>query len=158
MGKALGIREHDQWYQVKIKDIVDKGGRGVLALFDNSLYKALKDSFPEHPWKPWLFPYVSQQEWAEASVRREYLDWLADKLDIKEKNDWYAATIPQVVANVAGSGFLSLYENSLQKALSDVYVDFPWRPWLFKHVAHGFLCSVRNGHGSFPLDNRNELP
>jgi hypothetical protein len=59
-GRKLGIKNLDDWYNVKRVDVIDEGGGGVLNMhFGGSLGKALMTIYPEHEWLPWRFEQQS---------------------------------------------------------------------------------------------------
>jgi hypothetical protein len=68
---------------------------------------------------------------------RKYFDWLATKLGLKSHNDWYRVTY-EVVSKKGGLGILSRYGHSLYKALSSVYPEKEFHPWLFVNVPRNF--------------------
>src|SRR4051812_9121245 len=51
LGAQLKIRTLDDWNQIKIKDVIDNGGSGLLSHYGGSLQKALKFIYPEHVFK-----------------------------------------------------------------------------------------------------------
>jgi hypothetical protein len=46
------------WYKVYPQQILDRGGAGLLSLFEQSVLKLVQYSFPEIVWHDWLFSRV----------------------------------------------------------------------------------------------------
>jgi hypothetical protein len=63
--------------------------------------------------------------------RREFMDFMAEKLNIQDKESWYNVTKEDIISN-GGSRMLSqIYENDLCLALQSIYEDVDWEPWRF---------------------------
>lgn len=58
VAEELGIQKLDDWYQVTTSAINERGGKGFLFHFKNSLKNALEVLYPEHNWNPWLFAKI----------------------------------------------------------------------------------------------------
>jgi len=143
----LGITNPQQWYRVKILDVVERGGSRFLSYYGNSLQKALSGMIPEYDWKPWLFERLPSGFWDSVEHRRNFLRWLSLELDIVENEDWYHVTINDVW-NRGGRGFLACYDNSLQRALGSLYPEYPWRAWHFKRTTTGFWKELWDDSGN----------
>ena len=50
LGKELGFKTKEDWYNVTVKDFVSHGGRGLLAHYDQSPSKVLQAIYPQHIW------------------------------------------------------------------------------------------------------------
>ena len=158
----------NDWYQVSRKQFVKAGQRGAASMlshyYSDSLIKALQDLYPEFEWIPWLFKSgVPQGFWKDMENRRKYFEWLAPKLNVSQPSDWYqvnSSKIAQVIESESTSGsgsnssagqdeastpssrsrmLLSEYYNdSLLKALEDIYPNEQWLPWKFHSVPGNF--------------------
>ena len=62
----------DDWYHIQLKHVHTNGGRGLLYLYKNSLYKLLMAVYPDYPWKPWLFINTPHKFWKEADIQVTY--------------------------------------------------------------------------------------
>jgi hypothetical protein len=51
LGSQLGIKTLDDWYNVKVSDMKEKGAFGLLQNYGSSLTKALKAIYPNHDWQ-----------------------------------------------------------------------------------------------------------
>jgi hypothetical protein len=86
---VIGISDIGSWYKVKKSDIVEQGGEKLLAIYKGSFPKAIMKAFPELPWQPWLFPYVSRGFWEDKTNLESYIKWLSQELCIQNMEEWY---------------------------------------------------------------------
>lgn len=105
----------------------------VLKIFRGSLVNALKDAFPEHNWQEWRFVRGPHGIWKEKAQRKRFFDAFAEHHQIG-KNDvdsWYTITQRQV-ADFGGASMLRLcYQNSISRAVMDIYPDKNFKIWKF---------------------------
>jgi hypothetical protein len=118
--KEKNITDVEDWYRVKTIDIVEKGGRGLLAIY-GLLSTALREVYPEIPWEMWKFNESSSNflqkfihsKWVKGNwtieYQRQYMDTIGARLGVKELEDWYSITKSQVVEQ-GGLKVLRLYE------------------------------------------------
>jgi hypothetical protein len=64
-------------------------------------------------------------------LQREYLDSVAERLQITDFEQWYHVTATDLDSRV-----LKLYGGSLAKALMNVYPEYNWILWKFVQVPH----------------------
>lgn len=144
LGDELGVETQADWYAMSTERVlVREGGAGLLHRHGGSLQRALADLLPEQCWQPWLFEHVSVGFWESATNRQRYIEWLEQQLAIASKDQWYRVTIEQI-RRLGGSGFLNGYDSSIQRALADIYPDYPWRSWLFAHGSRGIWSCQAN--------------
>jgi hypothetical protein len=56
LGKKIGIKKYEDWYNFQTADLVPKIGTSFFQYkHDGSLFKALNHIYPEYPWLPWKF-------------------------------------------------------------------------------------------------------
>lgn len=82
------IREYEDWYNVKVADVKKSGGANVILHYNNSLVKAILNIYPEYNWQVWKFDQAPSGYWSVDSNVRQYLDWLGNKLCIRNLDDW----------------------------------------------------------------------
>lgn len=98
----------------------------------------LSSEFPNHEWIPWSFFRVPSNFWEPKSARRQFFDWLSARIGIQKPEDWYRVTRRQVRAN-GGSGLLmQMYQDSVARAVMDVFPEHAWQFWRFQKVPRGF--------------------
>jgi len=157
LSKAFHITKYDDWYQLKVSDIIQFGGKGFLKHFGGSFQRALKVLFPEYHWRPWLFATIKPTSWNDRSVHLEYIEWLSNLLGITEKEQWYAIRTEDL-KHIKSANFIlkRFYGNSLVVALTTLYPDTNWQLWRFSKVPRLFWNDERNIRNYF-LWVANEL-
>ena len=99
ISQDLKIQKPEDWYSVKTSEVYALGGSGLLGVnYKGSLVNALLDIFPEYHWVIWRFGRVPRGFWDDEEHVLAYLHWLADQLNIRSHEDWYAITNQQVAA------------------------------------------------------------
>ena len=113
LGKELGYKTLDDWYNITISIIDKHGGGSMLDTFYNgSPSKALKAVYPEHKWMPWRFKKSPKGFWKhflseieQGKNHKEILKsgelellmkWMEEKLQIKHLDDWYRVSLHQI--------------------------------------------------------------
>jgi hypothetical protein len=104
---------------------------------------ALAAIYPEHAWVPWKFSRVGANFWRNLKNQRDYLKWLEVQLQIQRPEDWYNIAASDITDKNL-NGFLSHHNNSLSKALKNLYPEVNWQPWKFKHSPRGFWNDAGN--------------
>src|SRR5690606_3154611 len=87
----LNIKDRDDWYKVKLKDLDEfpLAKAAIVTTFSRSLYKFLEFIYPEIEWKPWRFAPMPENTWEDPKIRRKFLDWAFETLNLKSMEDWY---------------------------------------------------------------------
>eukprot|EP00026_Physarum_polycephalum_P003067 Phypoly_transcript_03076.p1 GENE.Phypoly_transcript_03076~~Phypoly_transcript_03076.p1 ORF type:complete len:846 (+),score=126.53 Phypoly_transcript_03076:232-2538(+) len=111
------------WYTITNADISAKGGRGLLARFENSHIKLLMDVFPDIGLEAHKFSHVRNNHWTDVDNRKRFFDDFAKSkgFDPLNKDKWRLVSHDEVAQTKGGSGVLSHYKGSLTNALIDVY-------------------------------------
>ena len=66
LGKSLGIESYEGWYHISSDEINANG----------SILEELREIYPKHDWKPWLFQRsVPHEFWNMKKNRLEYMNW-----------------------------------------------------------------------------------
>lgn len=130
LGEELGYSKPKHWYKLSSKLMKANYGTSLLGnIWHGAARKAAYFLFPDYDWKPWLFNQVPANWWKKAENRKEYLQWLGEKLGYSEPVDWYKAK-KATFANNNGSGFLKEFDG-YQDAVMQSFPDFDWNPQLF---------------------------
>ena len=69
--------------------VIENGGRGFLQYYNNHIYFALIELFPNEKFYIWKFHKVPKNYWNDINNQRLYLDFVAKELNIKTTDDWY---------------------------------------------------------------------
>jgi hypothetical protein len=59
----LHVSSLSDWYKVKAIDIVEHGGRGLLHLYNGSVFELLKATYPEYSWDELNFDHIARGYW-----------------------------------------------------------------------------------------------
>lgn len=156
----LGLHQMESRYSLTLKQIHQHGGSSVMVRFYNdSVYNALVELYPEHCWSPWLFVRAPVGIWKNKEVKRDYMLWLAKQQNIKFPDGWYSVSInlfrqnkgarnfsPKFFHTDSFSSFLLLgggmlfveYKDSVANAIMDIFPEHDWAPWKFRQIPNGF--------------------
>ena len=139
LGGKLGFRTEHDWYSITKRSFYKHCGGGLLAnYYNDSPQQALHEYRPDVDWKPWLFQSVPQSFWQQADNRKQYMDWLANRLGYDLTTDWYSVHAADFYANGGGGLLTYYYGGSVGRALRDYRPDYCWEPERFG-LAH--ICS-----------------
>eukprot|EP01114_Cavostelium_apophysatum_P023578 TRINITY_DN8925_c0_g1_i1.p1 TRINITY_DN8925_c0_g1~~TRINITY_DN8925_c0_g1_i1.p1 ORF type:complete len:571 (+),score=118.79 TRINITY_DN8925_c0_g1_i1:92-1804(+) len=123
------IRDFEDWYNVKQRDIKAFGGTGLLCRYGRSLIRLLKDVYPQFDWKFWRFDRVPPGYWFIESFQRQFLDDFAQRYMIKNDEDWYAIHALDISKN--GGGYLIQIFGSHRRALVSILKEKNLKLWKF---------------------------
>jgi hypothetical protein len=141
LGSVLGVRDLEGWYSVKLQDFYAHGGTQLMwSIYNKSPRQAVTTLFPEHDWKPWRFTRVPHGYWDLEQHRREFLEWLAQKLGFsRDLSGWY--TVDRgVVEEHGGRAMLAMYyKDSVAECVISLYPEHTWRRWMFRQVPKHFV-------------------
>jgi hypothetical protein len=134
--EQLDIVILDDWYRITCEQLFKFGASILLQKYNYSLVNLLEAIYPNFCWIPWKFSQVSNDFWDNYNNRRKFMDWIAELHEINSLDDWYR--LKHMDFNNYGSLLHIRFENSVIRALSSVYQDTLWLPWLFDHAPQGY--------------------
>lgn len=127
LGKQLGYRKPEDWYQVTRRDFHENcGGAFLRTCKERSPLSALQEYMPNYDWKEWRFYRVPNGFWKKPENRKRYMKWLGQKLGFRKPKDWYKLTREDVRATGGGALLSAYYNNSLVAMLRDCYPSVNW--------------------------------
>lgn len=127
LGKKLGYKTDEDWYQITRADFHTNHGGGLLAnYYRDSVFEAIKEYRPDVKWDSWLFKTVPQGFWLEKENRLSYLKWLGKKLGFRRTNDWYRLTREDFSRNNGEGLFITHYNGSRMRVLQELKPDHKW--------------------------------
>jgi hypothetical protein len=114
----LNIQSLSDWYSIPVRDFYNVGGTSLLCchvcyftliirngfgLFCSGsfllskykihpLFSLLKQTYPNHEWRPWLFHHLTSSVWEDKTIQRDYIAYLANKLGFHSNDDLYNLT------------------------------------------------------------------
>jgi hypothetical protein len=171
---SLNVKELNDWYNVRLKDVLDKGGKGLLAKYQMSLYKALSNIYPDHKWEQFHFHYVPRGYWMDVKNQKAFLERVAKAMNITEypvqfyweiSNRICCVTyinfdIKSFCLLISQKGWYSVQHNdilkfkgghailkhygSVKSLLKAVYPEHSWDVTAFDYVTKGYWTSAQN--------------
>jgi hypothetical protein len=110
---AAGARQFFEWirndepmevlYELSMREIVKRGGQGLMQQTGSSVLQALKMAYPEHNFQPHRFKSVPKHHWESLENQRALFDDIFKQLQFKEMSDWYSITI-ETLRKMKGTG------------------------------------------------------
>lgn len=144
LGQELGFRKPEDWYRLTTDHLKQNRGGGLLLnCWHSSAIYGVKECFPEHDWKDWLFRYCPRSFWKDDRNHRAYMKWLGQRLGIRKPGDWYNVTNNDFTRNKGGA-FLLHYRSSVSAAVMAYLPNHDWTPWCFKKIPKGLWKSRQN--------------
>lgn len=110
LGKRLGCRSMDDWYNVTRQDFERNYGNQLIKHYNGSPLAAVTECFPDRPWLEWKFARVPVGFWKKKANRERYLDWLEKQLKIRKPEDWDRVRRLDLKNNFGG-GLLAMYRS-----------------------------------------------
>jgi hypothetical protein len=115
----LNIKRPNDWRQVRVRTVLEKGGSFVKQYYNESLIRALSIAYPEFGWK--AIPrkphnYKPPNYWVDIKNQRLFFDKLAETLHIQKPEDWYSVDVKTILSK-GGWFLLNYYNRSLIKGL-----------------------------------------
>jgi hypothetical protein len=142
------------FYNVRVQQVREAGGAGLLGKYRNSLMDALRATYPTHPWDAARFHRVPKGTISsDITAQRELLCRLGQQLrpattssssppsEGMPLEEWYKVAPSEVAKLDRGQELLKHYKGSLVAALAAAYPDHSWQPWRFKHAPRGLWSS-----------------
>ena len=71
------------------KDLIKNNGSTLLKLHNNSISTLVTTTYPNYNWLLWKFHDDPPGLWNNDKNIHQYMDWLGQKLNIKQMEDWY---------------------------------------------------------------------
>ena len=139
--KEKPITSVEQWYEATNAWFDHNGADTFLKRFNDSQQKLLMHHYP--CLKPWLFNSgVPSNHWDDDENKREYLDWLGEKIGvINDLDDWYGVDQKALTKN--GGGHLVTGHGPLYNIFSKAYKDHDWDDLRFSpHKAQVLMTRI----------------
>jgi hypothetical protein len=130
----LNIKIPSDWGNITVQQLYELGGSSLLTHYYNgSLFKCLQSVYKgifiifililikDTNWKREWFTKLPKSYWKSMENRRNFLDEIAKKLNIKTPSDWGKVTNQQLFEHGRSSLLGHYYNGSLFKCLQSVY-------------------------------------
>ncbi len=98
----------------------------------------IRELYPQLEWQPWMFHQVYQGYWNRKAHRLTYLKWLGKQLGLSSAEDWVQVKRRDFVAFFGVSLIQEYYDNSLAKAIQELFPGNGFHPWEYFQVPTGY--------------------
>jgi hypothetical protein len=134
LSEQLGIERQEQWYLLTREVAIEHGAKSLLAHYSDSLYQALKSSYPEFTWNAYLFPFTSRNHSNNPQNLRAHFDWLSNELGIEKQEDWYdmLQLSPKKLRRFGRKDNEHERASNQLMALREAYPEFEWDTFRLK--------------------------
>lgn len=133
VAKKLNIKNPSDWGKIRTQQIFNLGGQYlIIHYYGGSVYRCLKSVYKganclhsltckDVHWKREWFSNLPKSYWESLENRKEFLDEVATKLQIKKSSDWGNVSIATIHELGGGSLLSGYFNNSLIDCLQSVY-------------------------------------
>jgi hypothetical protein len=118
--QKLKFQNMSDWYNIKTDDFIQNGGKTLLKKYNDSPLRVLMSVYPEYQWQPWRFGKTTSGYWKEDNNVAEYMQWLANQLNITCQDDWYSIKKKDFIENY-GTTLLKRFNNSPKSLLESFF-------------------------------------
>jgi len=144
VGSKLGVKNLDDWYDVKASDVLKHSGGTIFSKYlGGCVSKALAIAYPEHWWRPWRFVVVPRFFWNNHVNHRTFLFDFANSHNFSSWENWYHVTNDEIIHH-GGHGLLQVNDGSIINTITSTFPEYPWKLWKFAHLPEGHWQSLQN--------------
>ncbi|MCP4659821.1 MAG: hypothetical protein GY856_30835 [bacterium] len=143
LGNKLSYKKPDDWYGLQTGPLAKNYGSGLMARYNGSPTRIVMSNFPQHVWLEWRFVVTPRNFWSDLGNRRQYLEWLGERLGFETLEDWYRLTYDDLMEN-HGHSLMLRYSSSPCLVIIASFPEHEWLEWRFYKVALGFWNNADN--------------
>lgn len=140
LGVILNCQDINDWYKVEAKDFQKHYGQTLLNKYKSVIF-LLRSIYPQNEWLEWKFMKAPQGTWKDKERIVQYVQWLGAQQGYFKYEDWYNVSTSVFDNNYGGGLLKSVYNGSAFLLLQDVYQEYRWFEWMFKHTPTGTWCN-----------------
>lgn len=142
--KIKDYKKYENYYLLSKDDFRSNGGATLIEKhYKCHPYYALKETFPEYNWLPWLFYKVPEGFWDEIENQKWFLKNVEIKLKILKPEDWYNVTQDDINA-VRGSGLIGKYNGCQAKLITACFTEYNLKLWKFSRIPAELWDKTKN--------------
>ena len=128
-------------YDITGKDIQVSYLSGLCSKYYSGKYANMFiELLPDKNLLPWKFNMNNC--WKDDDICKVYLEWLGEKLEYKNIEDWYNINLDDF-SNNYGGGLSSKFNNSPSRIIMK-YIKYEWLEWKFNPIPSGFWKNTDN--------------
>ncbi len=145
LGEHCGFHKPEDWYVVRKSHFKSNCGGGLLCTqYQDSVYAALREYYPDYDWLPWRFHSVPPKFWTVPENRYRYMAWLEKELGFTQPEDWYGVVKHTFSANYGGGLLHGEFGDSVSACVRDYLPDYNWLAWKFRDTPNRFWQEPEN--------------
>lgn len=118
------IKKPSDWYDIELSEIKKLHARN-LTRFHNTILKIAQFYYPDYNFLAWKFKKIERGYFLNKKNVLKYVRWLENKLNIKNKKDWYTYGYENFASNY-GHSLLNRFSHSPLKILQFCYPYYKW--------------------------------
>ena len=121
----LNLKTFEEWLKISTKKFKKNGGESLLVRHYKKDYKELLiNIYPNYPWE---FKNLKiNMKINSLDENKEKMNKLFEKFQLNKLEDWLLVPSTMIYRN-GGRNLLIKYENNIEKILSIIYENFPWK-------------------------------
>lgn len=128
VAREFGVEQVEDWKKVTQRQVIAKGGSGLVSRYKGSLLAALRDTYPKQRFDPVICrPQVPPGYWDSLQNRRAFMESVQTRLGITSMEQWKRVTNKQLLA-LGGGRLLNIYAGSIYAALEDLFPEMEVGP------------------------------
>jgi very-short-patch-repair endonuclease len=139
----LKYEKIEDWYNVDVAIMRNNYGGSLLKNYSSSHINLLKLLYSDYDWLEWKFKYTSNNYWKNIDNKKKYAEWLGKKLEYITPEQWYNIT-SKVINDNNGQAMLNECAGSPIQFLNEVYPNYEWLEWKFKHTSNNYWKNIEN--------------
>eukprot|EP01114_Cavostelium_apophysatum_P017882 TRINITY_DN5405_c0_g1_i1.p1 TRINITY_DN5405_c0_g1~~TRINITY_DN5405_c0_g1_i1.p1 ORF type:complete len:716 (-),score=103.25 TRINITY_DN5405_c0_g1_i1:1172-3319(-) len=126
IAEEFNVQNASDWIKVPIREVLQRGGSGLLHHYNDSFFSALVATYPDLHFnlkdflEAGMNGKVPKNYWADLNNQRRFMEEIREDLNIRDYKDWRKVTQKEIVSR-GGRGFLDLYQGSLVKAVETLF-------------------------------------
>lgn len=132
IGEELGVNTFEDWYKISPKEVRVRANF-IKYHYNTSLYRALKEIYPEYEWDVTQF---QTRVWTDSNFQRQRLDEIGKELGVSTLDDWYKIPASEVRKRATFIG--NHYSSSVITALTTIYPEHNWDVLKFTSIPRGY--------------------
>jgi hypothetical protein len=145
VASRLEIETPEDWRAVRLEEVVELGGAGMLKQYKDSLFSALEHAYGDEVQAFLCRPSIPQRFWQSSDNVRAFLLHAREELEISSKEEWDRVSRAQLLSVKGGYGLLSVM--TLPEAVRFAFPEEDWPapglPHTKKAAQRHLLLSVR---------------
>lgn len=139
----LKLKSLEGWYNIESSEVIKRGGKKLIEMYEGSMYDILKDTYRMHVWNAYGWK-KKKEYWKEKKNQRHFMDYLVKELKLRMPDGLYTISAEEL-KKYGGAGMLAYHNGSVQKAVIECYKEeYEMEEWMWKSMTKNFWQSIKN--------------